>query len=93
MTHTRFRLRAVMIVIAALALLMGLLMAQFRLIARTDAYVLFAVELPAIIVFVVPLLLQFFVLAAYFWRRQTPRRKSSMTDNPPAPETGTGPNR
>ena len=81
-----------MIVIAALALLMGLLMAQFRLIAQTDAYVLFAVELAAVIVFVVPLLLQFFVLAAYFWRRQTPRRDFSMTDNPPTPEMRTRPN-
>jgi hypothetical protein len=82
-----------MIVIAALALLMSLVMAQFRLIAQTDANVLFAVELAAIIVFVVPLLLQFFVLAAYFSRGQPRRRESSMTDNPPAPETGTGPNR
>jgi hypothetical protein len=72
-----------MIVIASLAVLMGLLMLQFRLMARIKADVLFAVEFAAIIVFVIPLLLQFYVLAAYFWRGPTRRSESSMTESPP----------
>jgi hypothetical protein len=71
-----------MIVIASLAALMGLLMVQFRLIARTDATFLFTVELAAIIVLVIPLLLQFYILAAYFWRGPTRRSEFSRTDDP-----------
>ena len=82
MLPIRFRLRTIMIVIASLAVLMGLLMAQFRLIARTDAASVFAVELAAIIVLVVPLLLQFYILAAYFWRGPTRRSGFSKTDDP-----------
>lgn len=72
-----------MIVIASLAVLMGLLMLQFRLIARTGAYTLFAVEFAAIIVLVIPLLLQFYILAAYFWRGPTRGGKFAKTDDPP----------
>jgi amino acid transporter len=78
----RFRIRTMMIVIALLAVLTGLLMLQFRLTARMNSSSLFAVELAAIIVFVVPLLLQFYVLAAYFWRGPTRRGEFSMTENP-----------
>jgi hypothetical protein len=83
MLHFRFRIRTMMIVVASLALLMGLLMVQFRLLARMDAGALFVVELAAIIVFVVPLLVLFYILAAYFWRGPTRHSQSSMTNNPP----------
>ena len=83
MLHFRFRIRTMMIVVASLALLMGLLMVQFRLLARMDADALFAVELAAIIVFVGPLLVLFYILAAYFRREPTRRSQSSMTSNPP----------
>ncbi len=78
----RFRLRTMMIAIALLAVLMGLLMLQFRLIARTDTTFLFAVEFAAIIVLVVPSLLQFYILAAYFWRGPTRHGEFSRTDDP-----------
>jgi amino acid transporter len=79
----RFRIRTMMIVVASLALLMGLLMVQFRLLARMDAGALFVIELAAIIVFVVPLLILFYILAAYFRREPTRRGQFSMTDDPP----------
>jgi hypothetical protein len=71
-----------MIIIALLAVLMGLLMLQVRLIARTGAYTLFAIEFAAMIVLVVPLLLQFYILAAYFWRGPTRRSEFSERDDP-----------
>jgi hypothetical protein len=72
-----------MIVIASLAVLMGLLMLQFRLMARMGAGSLFVVEFAAIIVVIVPLLLRFYILAAYFWRGPTRRSEFSTADNPP----------
>ena len=66
MRSIRFRLRTMMIAIASLAVLLGLLKLQFRLMARMDADALFAIELAAIIVVIIPLLLQFYILAAYF---------------------------
>ena len=82
MRPIRFRLRTMMIAIASLAALMGLLMLQFRLMARMRAESLFAIEFAAIIVVIIPLLLQFYILAAYFWRGPTRRSELSMPDNP-----------
>ena len=80
MPRIRFRLRTIMIAIAALAVPMGLAVALLRLVARTDA--LFVLALATTVVLVVNVLLALFVSAVYLWRGLTRRRAFSMTSNP-----------
>ena len=81
MLPIRFRIRTLMIAIALLATVMGLLIAQFRLLAQMDAHSIIAIAIFAIIALVVPLLLHFFILANYFWRWPTQRNDFLMTQS------------
>jgi hypothetical protein len=83
MLPIRFRLRTIMIAIALLAMLMGLFVAQFRLVAQRGAEFVIVIETAAIIVLIVPLLLAFFILATYFLRWPTRRGEFSMTHKSP----------
>jgi uncharacterized membrane protein len=83
MPHARFRLRTMMIVVASLAVLMGLFTALLRLSARTNAPMVFAFVFVAIAVLVVAVVVQDCVVAVYFWRGRARSGEFLMTDNRP----------
>jgi uncharacterized membrane protein len=88
MPRFRFRIRTLMITIAALAVSITLLMAWLRWIARTDAGTVFVVVCGATILFVLPLLLLFLVLSSYFGLGKTRRREFSRWSSESEPGPG-----
>jgi hypothetical protein len=68
MRRIRFRIRTLAIVVALLALLMGLLTLWLRWIARTDASLVGLIVMAVTVVLVIPLLALVCVLSFYFRR-------------------------
>ena len=92
MPRFQFRIRTLLIVIAALAVLMSLLPLVLRWMARMDErFVVFFVLFIAPI-FVSPLLLLFILLSSYF-RRALARGEFLDRKHPPGPETQRRPKR
>ncbi len=89
MSHIRFRIRTIMIAIAALAVAMGALRLPFvnNMIVFTAAVVLLvaaAIAIPVLAVgSVVRAVVDVFPCAVYFWRGRTRPRRFSRTANSP----------
>jgi Cu/Ag efflux pump CusA len=77
MPPVRFRIRTIMIVIASLAALMALL----RLAVPVYAPYVFSLVLAVMAGLLVALVVQFYIVAVYFWRARSIRREGWMTDN------------
>jgi hypothetical protein len=74
----RFRIRTIMIVIAAVAVLMGLLTAMRRWSALRGIPVRAIVVIAAIVFFLIALFVEFSVFAAYFSRGRTRPRQTRI---------------
>ena len=92
MRRFRFRIRTALIVVAALALLMGLLTLALRWIARTDESLVVLIVFAVTVVLVIPLLVQFCVLSFYF-RRSMARGEFLDSETSAGQRTRTRPTR
>jgi hypothetical protein len=79
MPPVRYRLRAIMIAIASLAVWMAML----RLTAEIDIFFAFSFVLATIAVVLVVVAVPISDFAVRSWRRRTRRRELSMADNRP----------
>ena len=84
MPRVRFQIRTIMILIAVLAVLLGLLVDLLRWVAGPEIAPPRSLLYFALAMTLGPLFLSFIVFAVNRWRRRARRRQFSMSDNAPS---------